>query len=322
MKSFILNITLVTAGLLIPVSAAAQLADTTGLSGRLVDAPTVYKTETRAIALGNATIADPYSNASMNLNPALLSFAVFNRSFNIHSNQNWDNLLVYHSMTFPAVRLGRHHIALQTGIHHQSTDDFNFLTDRKLTDPDIAVFQIDAGYAFKISDGFSVGAFQNVTHARNKNGQYWTYYANLGLIYNPVGTVSYAAVFRGLGRSPTYEFLENDLTILGSQALRQSLEIGATIRYPDQTALPYLAISFSNEKRFGEDGMWYKAGVEAIPIPLISIRSGLLFKPEDQLYIPRFGLGLNLAFISLDYAASHRSVYGEHFHQVGIMIKL
>jgi hypothetical protein len=321
MKTLFIYISLILLALLIPITADAQLADTTGLSGGMMDAPIVYKAESRTIAMGNAGIADPYSNASMNLNPALLSFAVYNRSFNINSNQNWDNLIVYHMLTFPALQAGKHSFVLQAGLHHQSTDEFNLLTDRELIDPDIAIFQVDAGYAFRISDVFSVGAFQNVTYSTNKNGQYWTYYANLGLIYNPVGTVSYAAVFRGLGRSPIYEFLENDVTILGSQALRQSLEIGATIRYPDQTDMPYLAISFSNEKRFGEDGMWYKAGVEVKPVSLVSLRSGLMFKPEDRLFIPRYGLGLNLAFIHLDYSASPRSVYGEHFHQLGLMIK-
>src|SRR5690625_6536889 len=72
-------------------------------------------------------------------------------------------------------------------------------------------------------------------------------------MYAPSRTISYVLTLKGLGRSITYEVLEGGRTILGSQALRQSLELGTTLHFPVDSDERYMSLSISNEKRFGED---------------------------------------------------------------------
>ncbi len=318
-------LTLITVCLLqlsLPSSLMAQLVDTTGVAFGLRDAPVIQKIDSRSAAMGDATIADPYSNASMNLNPALLAFVSRDRTIQINSNQNWFNNIIYHGITLPVIRAGRHAFAFQPGLHHTSSAEINYLSDEQLNDPDVAIFQLDAGYAFSFSDLFSIGIFQNVSFSNNKFSNNWTYFADFGLVYNPIGPVSYAAVFKGVGKSVTYEFFDDSNTRLGSQQLGKILEIGASIQFPDETDHPYLSLSFSNEKRFEEDGVWYKAGAEFKPVRIVSVRSGIIFKPNDRIYIPRLGLGIQLSFLTIDYAASPRNLYGEYYHQVGLTINL
>ncbi len=309
--------------LCMPAEVWAQITDTTSTSDGMRGAPRVYKFGTRATALGDATVADNKDLSSINMNPAALSFVRNNiYSVEINSMQNWNNNMMLENITFPVFQYYNHTIAGQFAIHHSGFEETNILGTTPNPQPDMVMYQFDLAYSVTFQDVLSIGIFNDVTFAQNENAQYWTYYPVFGLMYAPSHSISYGVVFRGLGRSVTYLLADNGVTALGSQNLRESLELGATLQLPVDTDNTNFSFSLANEKRFGEEGIWYKAGVEVIGWSYIALRGGLLFQPETDVYAPRFGIGIVTNVLELNYAISYDDKLYERYHQLGLTLHL
>jgi hypothetical protein len=301
-------------------STLAQITDTTGTKSGERGAPRAYKLDARTIAMGDATIADPTRLTSVNINPANLAFVRDYNSFHLSTFQNWNNNLSLTNFTLPVYRGKRHFFAAQVAYHQPGWQSLNLLGNNPQPEPDVHMYQADLTYAISFENVFSIGVMQSVSFAQNDYAQFWTSFTNIGVLYAPTESLSYGIAFRGLGRSLVYEFIEDGRTTLGSQDLRESLELGATLQYPVDSDYTYMSFSMANEKRFGQDGIWYKAGMELRAWQLISFRSGILFQLAQNLYAPRFGLGLQTDLVTIDYAFSHRATLYERYHQVGIIV--
>ncbi len=306
---------------LLPLNALGQLTDTTGLGTGERGSPRIYKLDTRAAAMGDATVADASRLTSFNINPALLAFVYDFSTIHLFSSQNLQNNLMFENAAFPVLALGSHRIAMQATMHHSGFDLVNITGTPSLPEPDIQMYQMDLAYAFSFENLVSVGFMSNLSLMRADNAQYWTTHTTLGLAYAPSQSVSYGIAFRGLGRSPIYEILDDGSTILASQNLRESLELGASLQFPD-ISTPYLSVAFANEKRFGENGIWYKVGAEYIVANSIALRSGLILHPENRIFAPRFGLAFSSELIKFEYALSYHKELYERFHQLGIVLNL
>lgn len=305
----------------LPVEVYAQLTDTTNTGQR--GTPRIYKMSARTGALGDATVGDPTDISVININPAGLAFVGDLSSAEVNIAQNWNNNVVMENFTLPAIRYYAHTFAAQFSLQHdRGLNSFNLLGTNPMPQPKITMYQVDFVYAFTIEDVLSIGVLNNLSYAENSIAQFTTYYATLGMMYAPSQSISYGIALRGLGRSVVYDVVTRSQTILGSQDLRESLELGATLQFPVDTDETYLSLSMSNEKRFGEEGIWYKAGLEVRKIPFISLRAGILFQPETDVYAPRFGLGIISDWIDLDYTVSYSSELYERYHQLGITLHL
>lgn len=300
----------------------AQATDTTGTISGLRGAPPVYRFDTRTTALGSATVADGAAVSSVNINPALLSFVRDLQTVQLNTFQNWENNRLLTQMTLPAYRAGQHRVAMQMAYHTRGPDATNLLGAPLRPQPDFDLVQFDLAYSWSLDNVLSVGVMQTVSFAHNADARYWTGHTSLGVIYAPSESISYGMVFRGLGRSTTWEMIEDGRTTLGSQALNETLELGATLKFPVETDQTYLAISLSNEKRFTEPGIWYKGGLELKAASWLFLRSGILFNPETNTYEPRYGIGLEFNRFIFDYTLSRREHELDRFHQVGLTIRL
>lgn len=311
------------AGLLVlPLTVFAQLSDNSNNENGLRGAPRVYKYGARTAALGDATIGDNTELSVINMNPAALSFIQDVLVLQINTIQNWENNLMLENATFPLLKTVSHTFAGQFAYHHGGFEQTNILGAAPLPQPQIEMYQFDLAYAFNFRNVLSFGILNNFTLAQNEIAQYWTYYPILGIMYAPSESISYGMAFRGLGRSVTYNFHSGGQTTLASQNLRESLELGATLHLPVDTDKTYLSLSIANEKRFGEDGIWYKAGMEIQRVPFLAFRGGIMFQPEAKVYAPRFGLGIVTDIIQLDYAISYDKRLYERFHQLGLTLHL
>jgi hypothetical protein len=306
--------------MLLPVSALAQITDTTGTAQGWRGAPRSYKLDTRTIAMGDATVADPTLSTAININPAALAFVRDYHSVHINSFQNWNNNLMLTNLTLPIVVMGQHRIATQVAYHHVGFNQFNHLGKNPQPEPDLSMYQADLTYTYSYENVLSFGVMNSVAYGQNEFAHYWTYFVNLGVLYAPSESISYGIAFRGLGRSMVYEFIEDGRTTLGSQDLRESLELGASLQYPVDSDDTYMSLSLANEKRFGQDGLWYKAGLELKTFSIFAVRTGILFQLADRVYAPRFGLGINTKPVSLNYAFSYRNNLYERYHQLGLSI--
>ncbi|MFU8861724.1 MAG: hypothetical protein ACNA8K_15005 [Cyclonatronaceae bacterium] len=276
--------------------------------------------DTRSLSMANSTIADVYGRPSIGVNAALSGLSNAPVFVQFNSNHNWGNNLMQHDLTLPTLSTGPHHITTRFSVIHQGLDDLPFTSTSSLPEPDITMYRADLAYAFAIGPHFSLGALQSVSYTtNNENDQYWNYFADVGLVYAPDGPVSYGLVFRGLGHEVEYEILETGQTLLNRRFARQTLEIGVTFRYPIDKRT-FMSVSFANEKRFSEEGLWYKGGVEISPASYVHFRGGILANFDQSRFIPRAGLGINAGIIQLDYMIAPQNQIGEEFHQVGLTI--
>ncbi|WP_445665939.1 hypothetical protein [Fodinibius sp. AD559] len=307
--------------LLLAIWLLFTLAAPLAVHAQTINTPRVYKTDTRSVALGEATLADPTDLTSINLNPANLSLVRHFHVIQLNSFHSMGNNMMMQTVTFPVVALRSHRIAAQLGIHHKGWSKLNYFGPTREQPPSLTMFQFDVAYSYSFDNLLSLGVFNNVTFAQNEVAQFWTNYTTLGVLYAPSQSISYGLVFRGLGRNITYQFVD-EVSVLGSNNLRESLELGATLQFPVDTDQPYFAVSFSNEKRFGEDGILYKTGLEIYALPYLSLRGGLQFKPESDIYAPSFGIGLSKRFASVHYSVSPSTRLIGRYHQLGITIHL
>lgn len=326
MKKFLSNNILYTLlglilGFWIPIEGWAQLTNPTN-SDQQSTART-YKYSARTGALGDATVADASNLSVININPAGLSFVKNLTVAQINIAQNWNNNLMLENFTLPALRVNEHSFAAQFGINHdRGFESLNLLGKNPMIAPKITMYQLDVVYSYSIENVFSIGILNNISYANNPTSQSWTYYPTFGIFYAPSESISYGLTFRGLGQSTAYEVINISRTRLRSQNLRESLELGATLEFPVNTDQNYFSLSLASEKRFGEDNIWYKGGLELTTISHVALRSGLIFQPERKLYAPRFGIGFLTDFIELDYTISHHKGLAERYHQLGLTLNL
>ena len=299
----------------------AQSADSLGVvtgSGSLQ----VYKYDARSSALGNAGVADYRDLSSINMNPAALTFVRELRTLHLTLLQNWENNLMSQSFTLPAMAHGPHRVTAQLGIQHKGSGATSLIGSPTRPEPDLMMVQADLVYAWSLENILSFGIMNSVSFANNEHARFWSYHAVLGALYAPSQSVSYGISFRGLGRGITYELLDNGRTALGSRDLGEVLELGATLSFPVDTDHTWLSLSLANMKRFSQRGVWYTGGLEVKPIPELALRSGLLFHPEERIYLPRFGFGIELERFRLDYTISHKHQWDDRYHQLGLILHL
>lgn len=306
----------------LPADLLAQLTDTTGTGSGMRGAPHVYKYDTRTTALGDATVADPTNLSVININPASLAFVRNFEVIQFNTFQNWNNNLMLNNATLPVYRDANNRLAAQVGISNSGLNTTNPLGGNQQPEPELNLYQVDLAYSYSYENVISVGVYNNTTLSQNSDAKYWTNFTTIGMLYAPSPTLSYGMVVRGIGRSVVYNITQNGNTTLGSQNLRESLELGANIRFPVEADDTNVSLSLANEKRFGENGIWYKVGLEVIAESIVAIRGGYVLHPESRLYAPRFGLGFIADFVQVDYSVSlHERLY-ERYHQLGITIQL
>lgn len=279
----------------------------------------------RSTALADANIAEAGHLISYSVNPALLSFINKPQSIYVGAFQDWRNNFSHFDLVTPSLTV-RNKVSGIFRFSYSGThlSPLNPLGKAGEPEPNLNQYQLENAVSFKFSRVFSTGILQTLAYTDTKTGQYWTYSAKSGLFYNPVGSLSYAAVISGIGRGAQYGFTEDSTAVLGSYNIPVKFEIGASFSFPEDTDDPDFILSLSNEKRFGEEGVWYKGGMEIKFLKHLFVRSGIQFQPELDYYMPRFGIGFKSNLISFDYglAPGTQSKIDGRYHQLGLTIHL
>jgi len=277
----------------------------------------VHKFDTRTLSMGSATLADAYGRTSIGINPSLSGLFNNGRDAQFNSYHNWDTNLMQHDFTLPTIIIDRHHFTARAGLTMSGFDEINYRGSARLPEPDVEQYHADLAYAYAVTEVFSVGILQSLSYTFNDETEFLTYFADLGLVYAPAENISYGLSFRGIGRDAHYLINEAGETNIYNQRLGQKLELGSTFRF-NTNRRTFLSISLANEKRFGEDGIWYKGGIELLPFPYFAIRSGAIFHIGLSEFIPRLGIGFDTGPFILDYMVAPRDQRGENFHQLGL----
>ncbi len=306
---------------ILPQVANGQLRNTNGQESGVMGAPRIQMLDARSVGMADATIADYTDITTINFNPANLSFVQNPAAVHLNTSQMMRNNLLAGVATFPVLNYRTHRIAAQMGFHYPGSYDrdwiYNQLDITLHPEPTIAMYQADVAYAWSFEDLLSLGIMNNLSYAQKNGNQYWAYRPTVGVTYAPSESISYGMVFRGPGTAITYQLDDSGNTTISDDWLQNSLEIGASFIYPVDTEVSYLALSLSNEKRFGESGLRYKGGLEVYVTPVLALRTGIIFQSDQVEYTPRFGFGVGRNLFRFDYALSYRNQFNEHFHQLG-----
>jgi len=280
----------------------------------------------RATSMGDAYSSESYNVGSMYGNPGSLVFLQHKLSLDLDYYHDFNNNMMGERFMTPAVFGNRFYTALSFSYQH--TGFKNNFVDKifdapRYPEPSVRYYTVHFGFAYAITPTFSLGTLIGGTYADAPRYSEYANSTSIGAFYNPSPSVSYGLVFRGLGSRISYGVTEDftpNRTTLSNKRLPESLELGISFHYPPFGSDSKWTFTFANQKIFNRRGLIYKAGIELEPIHLLALRAGYLAGLDYQ--VPRFGLGINMKNVQIDYAISPNNAINERFHQLGISINL
>ncbi|HKI43961.1 MAG TPA: hypothetical protein VKA08_01395 [Balneolales bacterium] len=280
-------------------------------------------------ALGMSGVALAYRPSNMYANPATLSFLVHPMSLTFDHYYDASNAIQFENVSSIIVNTANQSAAvglsfrnagygsLEKGLGFFPSSQSAF----RFKELDLTI-----GYSVKVAHTLSLGALFQANNGMTTSGvsgsdQQLTGSFGLGLIYSPTPGIRYGLALRGIGRNLSYTS-QNNVTQVSTVERHQELAFGITMRYP-YTSLdhhPYVTLTASNEKIFREHGLWYKAGLEVLPIQELGLRVGYAYSPGFKGIT--VGLGLNFQAFSIDYALSPNPGSSHQFQQLAVSINL
>ncbi|MFN1835760.1 hypothetical protein AB2B38_010890 [Balneola sp. MJW-20] len=290
--------------------AVAQVQQSGYVPFRSVDA--------RSLALARSTGSDIASLTVNNLNPASISL-INTAVSSYNSYHNWNTNLYSQELSFRSVSLNNHGFLIQLQYFNTGFNSVNYLGSASLNEPDLQNLQVSFGYSYAFNPVFSIGVLGRGYSLSNDSNTAKSLNADLGAIYAPTNYISYSLVFRGIGYGPHYEISDDGSTILRNKNLRESLEYGATLYYPNQTEYTTLSLSAAAEALLGTGNVYFKGGIEVQPVQAAAVRTGYFNGPNDQGF--SFGLGLNISSLKLNYSILPDSRALARGHQIELLIK-
>lgn len=292
-----------------------------GVLAQQVQAPRYlpYKTvDARSLALARSTGAEVASLNINTLNPA--SITIINRAAaSYNSFHSWENNFFTQEISFRTVSMNNHGFLVQLQYINSGLNALNYLGSAPLANPDLQNLQLSLAYSYAFSPVLSIGTVARAYTLWNELDATESLNADIGMIYAPTTYISYNLIFRGIGYGPQYEIIGNGDTILRNKNLRESLEYGATLYYPNQTEYRYFSLSAAAEALLGTGNVYFRGGIEVLPFPFISTRTGYYNGPNDQGF--SFGLGLNFPFANINYSVLPDSRAIARGHQLELLIK-
>lgn len=263
----------------------------------------------RGASMAEANSADITDVSAFYWNPGALGFLkrvslVFDEYYEMRTAINND-------MVAAAIP----HISDGTLAFGASISDVGYIKKVHPYDYEAIAYGFDLGYGAVFSQGFSAGFRLHAQLGHTPNTNLFTSYWSFGVIYNPSAEITYGLACSGLGEG----LLLVDSASMVKETLPRRLEVGVTMHYPASHERQFLTISVANEKIFGESGLYYKTGVEVLPVSYIAFRYGYSFGPVVS--APRFGVGLKTDYIRLDYAIAP-SYMSTRYQQVTLSINL
>lgn len=261
--------------------------------GQTIDKPSLIGA--RDAALGDADISGAYNISSMYENPASVVF-LSGSSIAFNHSQIKNNLGMGENLAFPVLHNGAQLLALGFNVFH-----LGYLQPvGNYAGQHIMEFGYHMTFASSLTPTFSLGISGDFMQGRTNSSLQWASFYSLGIDYSPTEDISYGAIFSGLGSTILYSIQDTAISANTINAPK-ILEVGATMSYPSSASLrrKFLFISFANEKIFNEKGLFYKAGLEVIPIKIISLSLGFVSGPNIS--EPRYGLGIHFDGFNLQY---------------------
>ncbi len=269
----------------------------------------------RNAGMGDADISSSYDISSMYENPATTVFMRRNSIMFNHA-ENRNGMGMVENLTFPILPSGPQMLSFGLQLFH-----FGYLDHTPgMTGVHILEYGYDVALSTLITPTFSVGALAGIKDGITNQTNTWAASYSVGLVYSPSSDINYAIVYRGRGNDIQYQ--QNDSVFDAVNTLQfNKLEIGASMSYPSTSSLRrrIFSLSLANEKIFGISGLYYKGGLEIIPIKFLSLRFGYIVGPGIN--EPRYGIGFRFDNFRLEYVY-YSNNYSDLVQQFSLVYEL
>ena len=270
----------------------------------------------RGAALGDAIASDEYNIESMYRNPATLASL---RRAEAVADQRHDYAEGVFGDDIAARVFASRAMALGIGLGATHAGKLTHGGAFRFTE-----YDLDAGYAYRFpaaSTNFSIGVLGNLRTARDDSASRSAGQVSLGLLYSPAAGTSYSLVYRGLGTGLSYAAdpaAPGPVTSARVDHFAKSLEVGSTMRYPASSTVPFITISIAGEKDLETRFLRLRGGAEYTLAGILSFRLGYV---NAEVWQVRYGLGLSLPWLSVDYAVMPVASAGK-FDEITLRIAL
>ena len=272
------------------------------------------KTGARSMALADGIVSDKYDVTSMYSNAATLAYIqnfalLFDHSEerSIHaSNENISIPFRLEKNQTIAVAASLRHV----GYIGQSKDD-EFKTEE---------FGYDFAYAVEIARGVSIGGTLDLRYGKSSTSKLWALSGLVGFYYLPAENLSFGMAFRQIGNGIIYSSDQVN-TSLSSVRLPGSIDAGVAMRYPTIFRPLVMTLLASNEKIFRRDGIIYRGGGEFIFRQWLVGRIGYYFDSGQKTGSARYGIGLRVSRMNVDYSISPQA-WSDELYRLSIAIGL
>ncbi|MFI5251248.1 MAG: hypothetical protein ACHQQQ_02350 [Bacteroidota bacterium] len=263
----------------------------------------------RAVALGDAYTADNSDVSALYWNPGAL-YSLENASVVVDEYYEVETAINNDMAAVAIPRVNEGTVALGVSVSH-----VGYIKTNHPNNYHAAAYGFDIGYATSFSPGFSAGLRFHGQFGHTQGTNLLTNNWSLGLLYRPSSEIAYGLTYGGVGDGL---FIADSVTMI-REVLPHRLEIGIAMRYPAGRSHQLIMISLSNEKIFGETGLYYKAGMEILPYEFLALRFGYNVGPVTQ--TPRLGAGLRTDMFRLDYAIAP-STQSLRFQQITLSLNI
>lgn len=248
-------------------------------------------------AMGDALISEAGDISTLYLNPASLVF-VKEHSLFINHGQLKNNLGMTENFVITFLQMNP--VTLSVGLESYHLG----YVGKNSAFPAQHIFEF--GYTLTaatnaIAQTFGIGATIGFQYGKTDLSKEWAAFYSVGINYSPSADINYGLSLNGLGEDIRYEQDGLNLTPVKFHP-QKSLVVGASMKYPSSSSLrrTIFVLALANEKIFGKSGLLYKTGVEVRPWQFLNLRLGYVFGPGVN--DPRFGFGVNLNALVLEYA--------------------
>lgn len=263
----------------------------------------------RASAMADAYTADIYDIAVLYWNPASLSF-LEKKSVMLDHFYEWKTAVMNDVVAVPIPLKGQQSLGLGASVSH-----LGYLRNHRPYHARAIQYGFDLGYARILSTGFSGGIRVGGRYSHSENSDFFTSSWSLGITYYPSPGISYGLVLGDIGEDVS---TLNGGTLTKQASLRR-LQVGITMRYPLSLQRRLLTLALTNEKIFGETGLYYRLGFEVNPFEFAALRVGYFVGPLTA--AARYGLGFKTDLFQVDYAIAP-STHSFRFQQLSLSILL
>ena len=250
----------------------------------------------RGFAMGDANIADTHDVTAMYYNPAALVSLKSQAMYMTHF-QRRDGTLD-ESFALPITSSNDLAVAMSTDIlTHGLLSNLDYLIDHRF-----AQLGYEVGAATAITSMVTAGGSWTTQFGRTNNSKVWASSFSGSVNYFPTPDVNYTLAFDNIGKGIQFSDSASQAALASGYDGFASWQIGAQMQYPTSASLrePIMTVAFDCQKFFNRSTIYYKAGVEVLPIKPIALRAGYIF--ADGFHELRTGVGFTLWKIKFDYS--------------------